>query len=67
MTKVITKTSGLLSYNFLKSLELVWNKELDSLIFDNISSQNIKEEVKLELVQALAYHQYEPIENYIKT
>lgn len=67
VTKVITKTSGLLSYNFLKSLELVWNKELDSLIFDNISSQNIKEEVKLELVQALAYHQYEPIENYIKT
>ena len=67
VAKVISKTSGLLAYNFLKSLELVWNKELDSLIFDNISSQNIKEEVKLELVQALAYHQYEPIENYIKT
>lgn len=68
VSKVITKTSDLLAYNFLKSLELVWNEELTSLLFDLTTSGNLNDGITTELLmQVLAYHQYEPIENYIKT
>lgn len=64
--KVITKTSCMLSYNFLKGLELIWNNDLASFLFDLIKFKNLNEEIKTELIQFLAYHQYEPIEEYIK-
>lgn len=68
ISKVIKNTSGELAYNFLRSLELIWNDELSSLFFVLITtSNNINEEVKIELIQTLAYHQYAPVEIYIKT
>lgn len=67
VSKVITKTSDLLAYNFLKSLELVWNEELTSLLFDLLALGDLNDGITMELMQVLAYQQYEPIENYIKT
>ena len=66
VSKVISKSSGLLAYNFLKSLEVVWNEELASLLFNLTTSETISDGTKMELIQVLAYHQYKPIENYIK-
>lgn len=67
VSQIITKTSGMLSYNFLKGLDLIWNNDLASHLFDLIKSKNLNEEIKTELIQFLAYHQYEPIKEYIKT
>ena len=67
VSKVITKTSDLLAYNFLKGLELVWNEELTSLLFDLLALGDLNDGITMELMQVLAYQQYEPIENYIKT
>lgn len=66
VSKVITNSSGLLAYNFLKSLEAVWNDELASLLFEFSTSADLNDGIKLELIQVLAYHQYQPIEKYIK-
>lgn len=66
VSKVISKTSGLLAYNFLKSLELVWNEELASLLFELTTSETENDGIKMELIQVLAYHQYKPIKKYIK-
>ena len=66
VSKVITNSSGLLAYNFLKSLEAVWNEGLASLLFEFSTSADLNDGIKMELIQDLAYHQYEPIKNYIK-
>jgi len=65
--KIITKTSDRLSYNFLRGLELIWDNDLALLLFDLGKSKVLNEEIKTELIQFLSYHQYKPIEGYIKT
>lgn len=66
VSKVITKTSGLLSYNFLNSFEAVWNERLASLLFEYTTPKNLNDGIKMELIQILVYHQFKPIEKYIK-
>ncbi|MCM1010548.1 MAG: hypothetical protein NC390_06705 [Fusobacterium sp.] len=64
--KVITKAPNMLQYNFLKSLETIWDKNLSINIFELIKTKQLNNGIQFELIQALAYKQYEPIGIYIQ-